>query len=316
MKEVAMLRPAADRPLHIVVTCTNRKRQVVPPQLCLGGLSHRRPASRFTAWTARLGSSTYPRYSAIDLYAGEHWQVARNLTTNTPAAKRAVLWIASAGYGLIPAEAVICAYGATFSAASRDAVGATVAEVADWWRRLGDWPGPAPDRPHTFTQLARRSPDATIIAVLSEAYQRACGDDLLAAAAILNSDALSVVGPPDAYPPLADVLVPVAATLRHTIGGSLQALNVRAAKHLLEYAAGSGRAALREAALAAMPANPPTPRAAGQRMSDAEVCAYIRARAHTSATQLLRHLRETGRSCEQTRFGHLHAEVCQQVHRP
>lgn len=311
-----MPKPTAERPLHIVVTCANRKRHAVPPQLRLGDVNQRRPAARFAAWTARLGNGAHPRYPAIDLYAGEHWQIARTLTTTTPVAKKAGLWIASAGYGLVSADTTICAYGATFSTPARDAVGATLNEVAAWWQRLGEWHGPVPDRPRTFTDLARRNPNATIIAVLSEAYQRACGDDLLAAAAILDPDALSVVGPPDAYPPLARVLVPIPATLRHTVGGSLQALNVRATQHLLKHSAGNGRAALREAALAAMPADPPAPRAAGQRMSDDEVRAYIQARAHTSATQLLRHLRETGRSCEQARFGLLHAKVCLQVHRP
>lgn len=311
-----MPKRAADQPMHIVVTCTNRKRHPVPPQLRLGDLGHRRPATRFAAWTARLDGTDHPRYPAVDLYAGEHWQTARTLTTDPPAAKKATLWVASAGYGLIPADTAICAYAATFSAASGDAVGSTLAEVAEWWHRLGEWPGPAPGQPRTFTDLARRSPDATIVAVLSEAYQRACADDLLAAAAILDVDALSVVGPPDAHPQLADVIVPVTAALRHTVGGSLQALNVRVAKHLLEHGVGSRRTALREAVLAAVPANPPAARGAGKRMSDAEVLAYIQAQPHTTATQLLRRLRETGLSCEQRRFGRLHMEIRQQVHQP
>lgn len=311
-----MPKPAAERPLHIVVTCANRKRHAVPPELRLGSLGQRRPAARFAAWTARLGHSTHARYPAVDLYAGEHWQVARNLATDTAAAKTTMLWIASAGYGLIPADTAICAYGATFATAARDAVGASLAEVADWWQRLGEWPGPEPEQPRTFTDLARRTPDATIIAVLSEAYQRACGDDLIAAAATLGRDSLSVVGPPAAHAQLADVLVPVTATLRHTVGGSLQALNVRVVKHLLEHGADTGRAALRKAALAAIPAVLPAPRVTGERMSDAEVRTYIRGQAHSSATQLLRKLRDAGRSCEQGRFGRLHADVCQQVHRP
>ena len=236
-----MPKVAAGQPLHIVVTCTNRKRQVVPTELRLGQLSHRTPAARFAAWTARLGDDAHPRYPALDLYAGEHWQIARTLTAETPVGRNAVLWVASAGYGLIPADAAICAYGATFSAPADDTVGATLDEVASWWQRLGDWPGPAPDRPRTFAEMARRSPNGKIIAVLSEAYQRACCDDLIAAAGILEPEALSVIGPPDARPELADVLVPITATLRHTVGGSLQALNVRAAKHLLKHGAGSGR---------------------------------------------------------------------------
>jgi hypothetical protein len=302
-------------PLHIVVTCSNRKRHGVSASLRLGAVTQRRPAARFATWTGRLDASDSPRHRAMDLYAGEHWQVARTLT-DMPAAKGAQLWIASAGYGLIPADTAICSYAATFSAPAYDAVGVTIAEVADWWQRLGTWPGPASGQPRTFTALASHSPDASVIVVLSEAYQRACSDDLLAAAAILQPAALSVIGPPDAHPPLADLLVPVTAVLRHTVGGSLQALNVRTAKHLLETGTGVNRTALREAAIAAMPANPPAPQAKGERLSDAEVAAYIRGQAHNSATQLLRQLRLTGRSCEQGRFGQLHRDVCEQVHRP
>ena len=257
----------------------------MPPQLRLGDLSHRRPAARFAAWTSRLSRSAHPRYPAVDLYAGEHWQIARTLTTDTLAAKKAMLWVASAGYGLIPADTAICAYRATFSAAARDTVGASLAEVTDWWQQLGEWPGPGPDRPRTFTDLAQRSPDATIIAVLSEAYQRACGEDLLAAAAILDPDALSVVGPPDAHPRLADVLVPVTAAVRHTVGGSLQALNVRAVKHLLDQTHRQPSAGTARGCLGRHASEPARPRPAGKRMSDADVRAYIlRAAAHQRHT--------------------------------
>ncbi|GAA4472912.1 hypothetical protein GCM10023170_093290 [Phytohabitans houttuyneae] len=300
---------AADEPVHIVVTCTNRKRYPVPPQLRISNLAHLRPGTRFNEWTARLADSSHSRYPAADLYAGEHWQVAQKLT-EALAAKTAVLWIASAGYGLVAADTAVCAYGATFSASAPDAVGASLADVTDWWRRLGQWPGPARESPRTFADLARRNPQATIVAVLSEAYQRACVDDLLTAAAVLGPEALSVVGPPDAQPRLTDLLVPVTAPMRHTVGGSLQALNVRVARHLLEHSVGLQRAPLREAAVATIPPRPPTPRAAGERMSDTELRAYIQMQAHTSATNLLRQLRATGRSCEQGRFGLLHAQIC------
>lgn len=294
-----------DRPLHLVVTCTNRKRHGIPSDLRLRTVPERRPAERFAAWTSRLASSGSERYPAIDLYAGEHWQVVHDLL-QAPVAKTARLWIASAGYGLIPAGAAICAYSATFAASVPDSIGVTVSEVADWWRRLSTWPGPAPEQPRTLTALAARDRAANVIAVLSEAYQRACGDDLLAADALLEPGALSVVGPPNAHLPLRDLVVPVTAPMRHTVGGSLQALNIRVTKYLLATSEGTHRGALRQAVTMAAPLNPPAPRAAGQRLSDAELIAYIRDQPPASATQLLRKLRETGRSCEQHRFAQLH----------
>lgn len=313
MGELAVARPSHEQPLQVVVTCANRKTQEVPASLRLGSFNQRYPATRFTAWTARLDANSHPRYRALDLYAGEHWQVVRSLAGDAALGPNAVLWVASAGYGLIPADALICAYGATFST-GRDTVGATAGEVADWWRRLGDWPGPVLDQPRTFTDLARRTPGATIIAVLSEAYQRACAEDLLSAATLVSPDALSVVGPRDAHPALTELLVPVSAPLQHAVGGSLQALNVRVLRHLIAHGVESGRAALREAILAVAPPEPPVRQPTGQRMSDAEVYAYIRANPQASATKLLRQLRNTGRSCEQARFGRLHAQVCRQGH--
>lgn len=303
-----MASPRDEPAVHLVVTCTHRKRQPVAPHLRLGHLDHKSLAARFTAWTTRLDAETDPRYRALDLYAGEHWQVVRNIATATPPV---VLWVASAGYGLIPAEVAICAYGATFSAGP-DTVGATASQVADWWRRLGDWAGPEPDQPRTFTDLVRQAPEATIIAVLSEAYQRACAADILTAATSTGHDALSVIGPPGAQRDLADLLVPVTASLRHTVGGSLQALNVRVAQHLLKHGAGLARSDLRAAAVAAEPAETPAARPTGQRMSDDEVNAYIHMQPHSSATHLLRRLRDTGRSCEQGRFGRLHRQSCRE----
>jgi hypothetical protein len=300
------------RPLHIVVTCANRKRHPVPAGLHLGAITQRRAADRFAAWTRRLDAATADRHPAIDSYAGEHWSVVRDLTT-MPALSNARVWIASAGYGLIPADAAICAYSATFAAGVPDSVGASVAAVTEWWQRLGEWARPGPSHPRTFAQLADVDRTATVVAVLSEAYQRACAPDLLAAADRLGPDGLSVVGPPTGPAMLGDLLVAVTAVHRHTVGGSMQALNVRVAQRLL--AAGrADRAALRQAAAAAAPVSPPAARAAGLRLSDGEVVAFIRGHAHTSATQLLRQLRTTGRSCEQHRFADLHRAACE-VHR-
>src|SRR5262245_35571216 len=108
--------------LHIVVTCANRKRHDVPTELRLRDIRERTAEMRFGAWQDRLESSHAERYPAIELYAGEHWSVVRELTGSSPLAQTAQLWIMSAGYGLIPANALIRPYAATFSAASADSV--------------------------------------------------------------------------------------------------------------------------------------------------------------------------------------------------
>lgn len=298
--------------VHIVVTCTNRKSVAVPARLRLGDVREHRQDRRFVAWTQRL-SADKPSIRAADLYGGEHWQVARKLPVSFGESAR--LWVCSAGYGLIAADTHLNPYAATFSPGNPDSVGETTNQVRAWWLRLTDWAGPVTGQPRSFADLARRDPGAAIVAVLSEAYVRACSDDLREAAdTVTNRDRFAVVGPAGRGDDLDDVLVPVTARLRAVTGGSLQALHVRVAAHLLSatsaYTSGISRSRLRETVqqIAATAPADPSRRNRGARLSDAEVQDFIRfelAAGPASATVLLRRLRQSGRSCEQSRFKQL-----------
>lgn len=297
-------------PVHIVVTCANRKRLTVPDRLHMRTLGHLTLGRRFTAWVKRLDGRDVSTVAAREMYAGEHWMLARDLADAVPF--EASMWVCSAGYGLIPADAAIKPYAATFAHGMVDSVGATGVELEHWWAMLGEWPGPAPGMPRTFTALASREPNATIIAVLSDAYMRACAHDLTEAQSRLRDrEQLSVIGPADTTATVADLLVPVTAALRPVVGGSLQALHVRAASMLLNACARHDyrptRSALQKlAAQAAADAPEDTSRrVGGQRLTDGQVRDYIRkhlADPRASATRLLRQLRQGGQSCEQHRF--------------
>jgi hypothetical protein len=308
--------------VHIVVTCSNRKRHTVPDQLRVGNLRERGSSRRFAAWADRLSTSTVDGFPAVDLYAGEHWQIARTLPAQI-APRAASLWVCSDGYGLIPASATIRPYAATFAAGGVDSVGQDRSAVQDWWTRLTEWPGPAEGQPRSFTDLARRDPDATIIAVLSDAYQRACATDVTVAAGLLRDpQQLSVIGP--ATNGLADLVVPVTARLQPHLGGSLLSLNARVAAFLLHSSVDDDhdlrRTRLRERVAQTTAATPARAiRAAGQRLTDEEVRAFIGEHVGeraVTATTLLRRLRLSGRSCEQARFGQLFAEVTTSGVRP
>lgn len=301
--------------LHIVVTCASRKRYAIPENLRLGHLLETRPGHRFAAWTRRL-TTVAPLIPATDLYGGEHWQVARRLPELI--GRPANLWICSAGYGLIPATARLNPYAATFAPRDRDSVGDGRADVRDWWRRLTEWPGPAPTHPRSFADLARRDSTASVVVVLSEAYLRACAPDLLQAGDVLHDqDRVAVIGPATGHSDIDEMVVPVTARLRSIVGGSLQALHVRVAAHLLLAATDRGaisRSRLRDAVSAAMDAAAPhlSGRPPGIRLTDADVRTFIHnelAAAPASATALLRRLRQSGRSCEQFRFKHLYTEI-------
>jgi hypothetical protein len=83
---------------HIVVTCTNRKRQPVPGNLRMQSIRHHSVERRFDAWIDRLATSETPAVQADQLYGGEHWQIARALDQRAKQGGHAVrVWVCSAG---------------------------------------------------------------------------------------------------------------------------------------------------------------------------------------------------------------------------
>jgi hypothetical protein len=304
----------APSPIHIIVTCANRKKAAVPADLRLADLRDRPPAERFPVWAQRLAATATPGIPAADLYAGEHWLAARALRESVGGT--ASMWVCSAGYGLVPMDAELAPYAATFAPGEDDSAGSSTAAMREWWRHLTRWRWPAAEAPRSFADLARRDPRSIIIAVLSESYMRACADDLREAAACLDDrEQFAILGPPNRCAELDEFVVPVTAALRPVVGGSMQALNVRAATHLLAAVGGSpGFSALRKVARETAESAPPDPgrRPAGQKLGDDEVREYIRqalAAGPATATALLRRLRASGQSCEQTRFHALFAAI-------
>ncbi|WP_247686080.1 hypothetical protein [Micromonospora sp. C31] len=307
--------------MHIVVTCANRKNLAVPAALRVGALTGYLPRQRLTEWIRRLSEPGQPSAAATSLYAGEHWTTARQLATSVRV--EAQLWVCSAGYGLIPAAARVRPYAATFAMREEDSVGQSSTENRDWWRGLSGWVGPEPGAPRSFYDLARANPNDTLIAVLSNAYLRACADDLRRAVGQLRDpQRLTIIGPAQTDPDLDELVVGVAAPMRLAVGGSLLALNVRVAQCLVGLVTADPsthrRSHLRALAgelAAAVP--PPAPRAQRERMTDDEVRAFIRpltVAGPTSATRLLRRLRDSGKSCEQARFKQLFDEISLDVH--
>ncbi|GII52772.1 hypothetical protein Pth03_11610 [Planotetraspora thailandica] len=297
--------------VHVVVTCTNRKRGVAPEHLRVRSLGTGSVDVRCEEWVQRLSAASAAR-PASDMYAGEHWLIARGLAEI--AGEDATLWVCSAGYGLIRVDARIAPYAATFAAGHEDSVAPDMAGARRWWEQLAAWDGLQAGQPRSFTALARRDPDAAIVAVLSEPYLRACATDLRdAAKALTSEDSLSIIGPGGRSSEVDEFVIPVTAALTPVLGGSLLSLNARAAAHVLEAGRASGepvsRSMLAKLMADATAGAPQTaPKAPGIRMADEEVRAFIRKHlvyGPTSATALLRELRRSGRSCEQARFREL-----------
>ena len=298
--------------VHVIVTCSNRKSRPIPAALRLGQVAGRSALQRARGWTSRLAQSgNAPQIAAVELYAGEHWSVARRFLTVHQPGEDIRLWVCSAGYGLIPAEARIMPYYATLTPRRADSVPGT---AAFWWSLLSEWQGPTPQHPRSIRALVAADPAAVFMFVLSKSYLRACGADIAAACEyILDLDRLLIVSV-GARPQgdLAAFLVPADARLQAHFGGTRRALNARIGAHLL-----STRIRSRDDAAghltALLAAQPPIPQYDRRRLSDGEIFNIIAGRLAaaptTSANRLLREFRDAGLACEQQRFTRLYRSV-------
>lgn len=303
---------------HVVVTCSNRKRLMVPFELTVGSLPRSQVGRRASEWIERLEHSDAPFAPAADLYAGEHWSVVRSLRNKPSEARNPVtVWILSAGYGFISCDALVHPYAATFSVGHVDSV-ASNGSRGSWWRALSEWLGPEPGAPRSLTELAQQNPSANLVVAVSPPYLDACSDDLASAAVELaRREQLSIICMGASRKTLREHMLPGDARLQHALGGTRQALNARVLAYLVAEHGGSltrdRAAATLETLLTCQPA---LVRYDRERCSDADVRSYIRARLRTdpslSRGRLLRELRDLGKACEQARFASLFDSVSSQ----
>ena len=313
-----MTAPAADCPgpprtVHVIVTCANRQTLPVPPRLRLDSVAGHDTTQRAREWARRLsGTGSVPLIAAQNLYAGEHWMIARGLPGRVGHAPTR-LWVCSAGYGLIPADAMVRPYAATFSGRA-DRVPGGADGARQWWQALASWEGPAPGQPRSIGSLAAADPSAGFLLALSASYLDACRDDITAAAAqVADPDTFVVISAGARFPGSAGAaMVPSDARLQAFLGGTRQALNARIAAHLLSAGISSRAEAIRQMTRL-LARQPPATRYDRKKLSDQEVTEMIARRLAqapgTSASRLLREFRDAGYACEQQRFAHLHKLV-------
>jgi hypothetical protein len=299
--------------VHVLVTCTNRKSMSVPPALHLDNVPGHTPVQRSREWIRRLVDlADVPMVTADRLYLGEHWKVSRGLPS-LATGQRTKLWVCSAGYGLIPAEACVRPYAAAFSG-QVDRVPGGSDGARDWWHALAAWEGPAPGQPRTIRLLAAADPSACFIVALSSPYLDACRDDITAAATAVTDPQrfMLISAGARCQGSLANLMVPADARLQAFVGGTRQALNARIADHLLSSGIGDRTRACQHLGQL-LAKQPPITRYERKQLSDQEVSEMI---AHhlaqtpgMSASRMLREFRDAGYACEQSRFAQLHQMI-------
>lgn len=296
------------RQLSLVVTCTDRKVDRPDAALCARSLPKGSVKQRATNWQKRIETATARGGANLpaltDLYRGDHWTQARQLTAAATAAGfKAQLWVASAGLGLQPVEPKTQkapAYAATFSTRHADSVGASATENAQWWSHLQGGTGRA-----TLQDLGQHGP---VLMALSEVYASAMEEELLALGA-LGGEALLIGGVRE----ITGVhRVPSDAGLRHALGGTLTSLNVRMAASWLEHSQdGTLTSQATQNSWNQWAAATTKPEQYNREpMSDEDVIVFIKRETAKvpgiPRTRLLRILRDGGRACEQSRFANLY----------
>jgi len=306
--------------VNIVVTCTKRKR--VPPAMGLTLRDVQAPDLRagFATWLDRLSECRAESIPARRLYAGDHWSIVKTLeSVATASGFDAVVWVCSAGYGLLKIDSNIKPYSATFSSRHPDTIckwngtGSHLDNRASWWQLQGEWSGPDPSLPRSITKIAAADPESPLLVVASQVYLGAIVKDVQRAAQVLRDpDLLCVVSTgTNLVPGLEGNLLPSSAALQKSVGGSLRTLNIRLARIILgESTAGDLRASclipnFRQRVAVALP----LPKYERDDMADDGIRQYIEEALNqdlkTSWSSLLRSLRNSGRACSQERFSRL-----------
>lgn len=313
---------------YLIASCTERKRQPIPERTRLGSLPDELPALRATKWWERL-TAEHGRHPALELYAGEHWTLARrSLEVLTVSGIEAALWAASAGFGLIPTSARICPYSATFSQGVADSVvlgrlrgDLRRARHQAWWSGLARFPGPDGSACRSLRALAVWSPHSALIVIGSADYVWAMREDLLSAREALRApDRLILISnrvlSGDAE--LSRNLIPVDVRCRTVLGGTMQGLNARVALSLVERGNDGPLTVSRlrriHDEMIRDVDNPPRPDR--EKTADEDVLGFLRAELARASpagwTRLLRTLRGRGLACEQGRFKALYRRVLEQ----
>lgn len=308
--------------LVIVASCSDRKSLPVADGLRLRSVPHRPSATRVERWWRRIQEADAPKARAADVYQGDHWRVICELPDLArQAGFDPELWVMSAGYGLIPASAAICAYSATFAGRHPDTVSSPGGEGSTrWWADLASFRGPVRGEPRRFSELLGAGARTRLLVVASADYLRAAQPDLSAAIQPLARKGRALVVSTRAErlgPELAASVVPFDARLKAVLGGAAQSLNARVARKLL---VDSGRHGLDAAQvqlryrrlLRQMPALPRYDER--EPMTDDQVKDFIRKELagmpkRPGWTPLLRQMRKAGQKCEQSRFRRLYEEV-------
>lgn len=307
--------------LHIVLSCTARKRGSELDYPRLRSVGSARISDRVEQWVALVSAAPRP-YVAAELYAGEYWRTGMELASCASPPGQIGVSAVSAGLGLVGIHDQVPMYEATLAARHPDSVlrtsdPAAVSRVRrQWWDELTRAEVLRRRGPQRLADLGGGGSDVSVMVCVGRSYLDAVAADLATLAECLGDPERVMVfasGKPLAG--LEECWVAVAGSLRLTLGGSLASTNLRAAKAVLaELGTLSPTADKARSIVGTLTATAgELPSFDRERQHDEEILDWILDRLaenpRATKTAALRRLRDEGRACEQARFGRLFADA-------
>jgi hypothetical protein len=291
----------------LVANCSASKRGEIPDTLQFRNLRPLPFSARFDAWIRAI-EAHQNLIPALDLYKGDHWQSIR-ACANALSAFDSELWIISAGLGLIPNDAFIPPYSATFSRRVSDSVGEDIETARSWWgllrqrnSRLG-FPG-------SLTELHNRNPEAVFLLCLSSPYVEVLLPELKVLSAVASTQVAVFSAGYDQKNAL-DTLLPLNARYQSHVGGSRGSLNSRILLDVLKRLPADeiNPFGIRKYLAKIAGELPPLRIFARKQCSDLElqerIATHLKQHRHASASSTLRAFRDQGLACERSRFHQL-----------
>lgn len=306
-------------PIHLVLSCTNRKHAVPGAHPRLRDVRGKDVASRASNWIETI-ESVEPQVPASELYAGEYWVAALALAEECRRHSLTQVWVISAGVGLVKLDDHVPAYAATLASGHPDSV-ARGGEGRDareaWWLALSAWGGPrGTTGPRRLADLDTAD-GSTVIVCAGRTYLETVASDLVALQAKSSEDRLLLVSSGGSPAGLEPAWLSVAGQLRMRFGGSMSSTAARVSRGAVERLAPSGKlsaSATRALIAEWVEESAPLPHFDRKPLSDAELARWIerdldRNEGATNPSASLRRLRAAGSACEQGRFGRLFSQV-------